>query len=137
MKFVLLFLLTFFVLSVFSASGCINWFKDLAKNWKQKNIGRIRDSLFAFAFALFFAPVIQLITSFVVNIAFGIFNIPAAMMIFWFLLFLAAEQFFYEWGIQLLVQNLIPKVINGILKKFGLLKEENNGADTANTNGND
>jgi len=128
MKFVLLFLLTFFALSVFSASGAINWFKDLAKNWQAGNGTKVRDSVFLFVFAVFFAPLMQIVTLFVVNIAFGIVSIPDILILFWFLLFLAGGQFFYEWGIQLIFKNLAPKIINGILKKFGLLKEESNAS---------
>lgn len=137
MKIVLIMFISFFFLSVVSASGCINWFKDFAKNCQAKNRERVRDSLFAVGFAMFFAPIMQLAVAFIVKNVFGVaFVIPGFVIIFWLLLFLAAEQFYYEWGIQLLIKALVPKIINGILKKFGLLKEENNGADNANTDGN-
>jgi hypothetical protein len=136
-------LILFFVMAVFSSSGTIQWIKDLWKNIVARDFKKIRDSLMSFAFALVFAPIIQLSVTFVFSFEYGINHIPQWLILFWFLFFLAAQQYFYEWIVQIIdvikttLKDLLPKIINFVLKKFGLLKEENNGADTANTNGND
>lgn len=136
-------LILFFAMAVFSSSGTIQWIKDLWKNIVARDFKKIRDSLMSFAFALVFAPIIQLAVTFIVSLEYGINHIPQWLILFWFLFFLAAQQYFYEWIVQIIdvikttLKDLLPKIINFVLKKFGLLKEENNGADTANTNGND
>lgn len=122
----------FIVLAVFSASGSINWFKDLWKNIVARDFTKIRDSLMSFAFAFVFAPIIQFVFAFVCSVKYGISHIPAWLIPFWFLFFLSAQQYFYEWIVQIIeilktnLKELLPKIINCILKKFGLISDEKN-----------
>lgn len=125
-------LLIFIMSSVFSSSGCIQWTKDLWKNIVARDTRKIRDSLMAFAFAVVFAPLIQLAFTFFCSVKYGINHIPSWLILFWFLFFLSAQQYFYEWIVQIIeilkvnLKELLPKIINYILKKFGFISDEKN-----------